>query len=110
MVVKRVASIVRLRPECEELYRSLHQNVWSDVQTTLRENGISNYTIFLRDGTLFSYLEYEGEDYCEATVRIAGDPITRGWWDLTDPCQEPVESAELDEWWAPAEEIFHLDV
>jgi L-rhamnose mutarotase len=109
MVVKRVASVVRLRPECEEPYRSLHQKVWPDVQRTLRENGVSNYSIFLLDGTLFSYLEYEGEDYDEATARIAGDPITQAWWELTNPCQVPVESAALDEWWAPAEEIFHLD-
>ena len=31
------------------------------------------------------------------------------WWELTDPCRQPVESVSEGEWWAPAEEVFHLD-
>jgi L-rhamnose mutarotase len=40
---------------------------------------------------------------------IATDPVTRHWWARTDPCQEPLDSAAGHEWWAPAQEIFHLD-
>ena len=28
-------------------------------------------------------------------------------WQLTEPCQQPVDSAADGEWWAPAEELFH---
>jgi L-rhamnose mutarotase len=40
---------------------------------------------------------------------MAADPETQRWWELTDPCQQPVETAEDGQWWAPMEEVFHLD-
>jgi L-rhamnose mutarotase len=109
MTVARVASVIRLRAEREAEYRTLHEHVWPGVLTTLRENGVTNFSIFLRDGTLFSYLEYEGDDYDAAMRRIADDETTKEWWKLTDPCQAPVDSAIESQWWAPAEELFHLD-
>ena len=109
MSVTRVASVIRLRSEKEAEYRALHENVWPGVTATLRENGITNFSIYLRDGTLFSYLEFRGDDYEEAMARIATDETTKEWWKLTDPCQQAVDSAMESEWWAPAEELFHLD-
>jgi L-rhamnose mutarotase len=109
MSVRRVASVIRLRPEKEVEYRALHDHVWPGVLATLRDNGITNYSIFLRDGTLFSYLEFDGDDYEEAMRRIADDETTTEWWKLTDPCQRPVDSALDSEWWAAGEELFHLD-
>jgi L-rhamnose mutarotase len=109
LTVRRVASVIRLRPEKEAEYRTLHAAAWPGVLATLRAANVTNYSIFLRDGLLFSYLEYTGDDYDADMARIAADETTRRWWALTDPCQEPVETAGLDEWWAPAEELFHLD-
>jgi L-rhamnose mutarotase len=107
--VKRVATVIRLLPEKEARYRELHADVWPGVLATLRANGVTNYSIFLRDGLLFSYLEYVGEDYDASMARIGEDPVTREWWQHTDPCQQPVASAEPGEWWAPLEEVFHLE-
>jgi len=109
MSVTRVASVIRLRPEKEAEYRALHENVWPGVTATLRENGVTNFSIFLRDGTLFSYLEYVGDDFDGAMSRIAEGETTKEWWKLTDPCQQPIDSALDSEWWAPAEELFHMD-
>ena len=102
-------STIRLRPEQAEEYRQLHTQVWPGVLATLRAAHIGNYSIFLRDGLLFSYLEYSGTDYAADTASIAADPATRRWWALTDPCQQPLDPAAAGEWWAPAEEVFHLD-
>jgi L-rhamnose mutarotase len=107
--MQRFASIVRLRPEKEAEYRRLHADVWPGVLAALKRAHIGNYSIFLRDGLLFSYLEYAGDDYAADTAAIAADPETRRWWQLTDPCQRPLDSAAEGEWWAPAEEVFHLD-
>jgi L-rhamnose mutarotase len=104
-----VASVIRLRPDKEMEYRALHASVWPGVLATLRDVGVTNYSIFLRDGVLFSYLEYTGDDYEAAMATVAADDVTREWWTLTDPCQQPVESAPPGVWWAPAEELFHLD-
>jgi len=61
--VQRFASVIRLRPEKEAEYRVLHADAWPGVLAKLREVHIRNYSIYLRDGILFSYLEYDGDDY-----------------------------------------------
>jgi L-rhamnose mutarotase len=108
LTVRRVASVIRLRPEKEAEYRALHAHAWPGVLDTLRAAHVTNYSIFLRDGLLFSYLEYTGDDYDADMARVAADETTRRWWQLTDPCQQPLDTAD-GEWWAPAEEVFHLD-
>lgn len=107
--VQRFASVIRLRPEKEAEYRELHAAAWPGVLDALRRAHVGNYSIFLRDGVLFSYLEYDGDDYAADLAAVAADDTTRRWWALTDPCQQPVDSAGDSEWWASAEELFHLD-
>jgi L-rhamnose mutarotase len=106
---RRIATVIRLRLEHEVEYRRLHANVWPSVLATLRRVGVRNYSIFLRDGLLFSYLEYTGDDWAAAQAEIAADPDTQRWWQLTDPMQEPLTTAAEGEWWAPAEEVSHLE-
>lgn len=108
MTVRRIASVIRLKDGMEAEYRRLHADVWPGVQDALRRAHVSNYSIFLRDGLLFSYLEYTGDDYESDMQVMARDETTQRWWELTDPCQEPVATADDGQWWAPAEEVFHL--
>lgn len=89
-------------------HRRLHQAVWPSVLDALRRAHVRNYSIFLRDGLLFSYLEYDGDDYQADMATLADDVETQRWWALTDPCQEPVDAAD-GVWWAPMEEVFHSD-
>ncbi|MEV6535595.1 L-rhamnose mutarotase [Streptomyces sp. NPDC051639] len=107
--MQRFAAVIRLRPEKESEYRELHAAAWPGVLAALKRANIGNYSIFLRDGLLFSYLEYTGTDYAADTSAIAADPVSRDWWAVTDPCQQPLDSVAEGQWWAPAEEIFHLD-
>ena len=107
--MKRYAQVIRVRPEMFEEYERLHRAVWPDVLRMIRECGIRNYSIFYRDGRLFSYFEYVGLDYAADMAKMAADPKTREWWKLTDPCQQPVETAAKDEWWALMRELFHSD-
>jgi L-rhamnose mutarotase len=75
----------------------------------IRECNIRNYSIYHRDGYLFSYMEYIGDDFEADIKKLAADSLTQEWWKLTDPCQEPVESAREGVWWADMEEVYHLD-
>jgi L-rhamnose mutarotase len=106
--MRRVAAVIGLRPERAAEYLELHRSVWPGVQATLRAAHVTNYSIFLRDGLLFSYFEYVGEDYEADMARIATAPVTKSWWQLTDPCQQPLQSAAPGERWAVAEEVFRL--
>lgn len=96
-------------PEKEAEYRDLHSHCWPAVLDKLRDAHVTNYSIFLRDGLLFSYLEYSGDDYDADMSAIAADADTRRWWQLTSPCQQPLDTVADGEWWAPAEEVFHMD-
>ena len=46
----------------------------------IRRSNIRNYTIFLRDGVLFSYFEYIGTDYEADMAAMAADDQTQRWW------------------------------
>lgn len=100
--------VISVRPEMLDEYRRLHADAWPEVLEQIRRCHISNYSIFHRDGLLFGYLEYTGVDW-EADMRLmAEDPATQRWWQLTDPCQVPLDSAAPGERWAPMEEVFHM--
>ena len=63
-----MAAVIRLRPEKEAQYRAMHADTWPQVLRTLKEAGVSNYSIFLRDGMLFSYMEFDGQSDFEASM------------------------------------------
>ena len=107
--MKRYGSVIGVRPEKLEEYKKLHSDVWPGVLEMIKKCNIRNYSIFYRDGLLFSYFEYTGSDYDTDMARMAADPVTQEWWKLCNPCQHPLETRKPGEWWAPAEEVFHLD-
>ena len=107
--VIRKGSVIMVKPEKLEFYKELHANPWEGVDGMLKECNIQNYSIYYRDGFLFSYLEYTGDNWAEDMKKMAGDSTTQAWWKLTDPCQEPISSAKEGEWWAEMEEVYHLD-
>ena len=109
MTGQRYGSVIRLRPEMEGEYRRLHSNVWPSVVEQIRRSGITNYSIFLRAGLLFSYFEYVGDDFAADMAAMRTDEATQAWWALTDPCQQAFENAEPGEWWASMTEVCHLD-
>ena len=107
--MKRYGSVIKLKPEKEEEYRELHANVWPSVLEMIRECNIRNYSIYFKDGWMFSYFEYVGVDFDADMKTMAADPNTQAWWKLTDPCQELLETRKEGEWWASMEELFHTD-
>jgi L-rhamnose mutarotase len=109
--MKRMAQIIRLRPEKMAEYNELHAAVWPDVLACIARCNIKNYSIFLREpeNLLFAYFEYHGTDYAADMEKMKEDEATQRWWVLTDPCQEPLETRKPGEWWAPAREVFHTD-
>ena len=113
-VMKRYGMVIGLKQERIEQYRKLHAAVWPDVLKMMAECNIRNYSIYLRrlpDGNhyLFSYFEYEGDDFASDMARMAADPTTQKWWDVCMPCQEPLPDRADGQWWASMEEVFHCD-
>jgi L-rhamnose mutarotase len=107
--MQRYGSVIKLKPEKLAEYKELHANVWPEILKMIGECNIRNYSIYYKDGFLFSYFEYHGEDFTADMHKMAADPTTQAWWKLTDPCQEPLEMRQPGEWWASMEEFFHTD-
>ncbi|MCU0393100.1 MAG: L-rhamnose mutarotase [Thermoflexibacter sp.] len=107
--MKRYGQVIKLKDDKLEEYKKLHEAVWQGVLDRIKQSNIRNYSIFYRDGFLFSYYEYIGTDYEADMAAIAADPITQSWWKLTAPCQEPLPNRKEGEWWAMMDEYFHID-
>ena len=107
--MKRYGMVIRVKPEKLDEYKELHANPWPGVLDMIRACNIRNYSIYLKDGYLFSYFEYHGDDFDADMVKMAADPTTQEWCKLTDPCQEPLPSCKEGEWWAKMEEVFHME-
>jgi L-rhamnose mutarotase len=107
--MKRYGMVIKVRPEKLAEYQRLHAAVWPDVLEMIRNCHIRNYSIYHKDGYLFSYFEYVGENFSGDMAKMAADPATQKWWEICKPCQEPLASRAPGEWWAGMEELFHCD-
>ena len=110
----RYGMVIGVREEKLEEYKRLHAAVWTDVLKMIAECNIRNYSIYLRklpDGKhyLFSYFEYVGDDYEADLAKMAADPTTQKWWNVCEPCQEPLADRADGAWWANMKEVFHSD-
>lgn len=101
----RKAFLMKLKAGCQTEYESRHNPIWPELQSVLKQHGVSNYSIFLDRTTdnLFAYVEIESE---ELWARIAATDECRRWWShmkelmLTNADESPA-AVSLDE-------VFHL--
>lgn len=105
--MQRYGMVIGVRPEKLDEYKKLHAAAWPDVLAKITECHIRNYSIYHKDGYLFSYFEYHGDDFAADMAKMAADPTTQKWWELCEPCQKPLETRREGEWWAQMEEVFH---
>jgi len=101
--------VIKLKSESADIYKRHHAAVWPEVLVKIVECNIRNYSIYLKDGFLFSYFEYHGSDFKSDMAKMAAHPKTQEWWALVKPMQQPLEARTEGEWWAAMEEVFHLD-
>lgn len=102
----RKAFVMSVDPDRHEAYRDRHNPIWPELEETLKEHGVHNYSIFLHPDTnqLFGYVEIEDEARWQA---IAATGICGKWWahmrDImpSNPDNSPVSRDLL--------EVFHLD-
>ena len=107
--VQRYGQVLRVRPDREEEYIRYHAAVWPEVLRTIAGCNIRNYSIYLRDHTLFAYFEYIGTDFAADMAKMAADPKTQEWWAIMEPMQDPYPDRKPGEWWSRMEEVFHVD-
>ncbi|EMR61716.1 hypothetical protein MGN70_012589 [Eutypa lata] len=113
---RRVAQIVKLKPEFIAKYKEVHAAVWPEVLQQIRVCNIQDYSIFhdKDSGVLYATFKYVGYDYAGDMERMRENPKVREWWAMTDGFQESlVPGATNSEsgsppWWKEVEEVFYL--
>ncbi len=124
---RRFGACIKLKPDQYVTYRTLHDQVWDQVQQRLYDSHIRNFTIHYHaeTSTLYQHFEWIGHwmAFHEAASKhsswllsgtdehalldadfhaIAHDPVTREWWNKCEPCQEP-----FSQWYQQQEQQKH---
>jgi L-rhamnose mutarotase len=101
----RIAFKMKLHPGQEAEYKRRHDALWPELETLLKETGISNYSIFLDPEThaLFGVLDIAEPARLDD---LPAHPVMQRWWaymaDImaSNPDHSPVS--------APLKEVFYL--
>ena len=75
-MMRRFAFKMFLKPGCEEEYAKRHAAIWPELKQMIKEQGVSNYSIYWDRDTniLFGYQECSKEGSSQDTEHV--DPIT----------------------------------
>ena len=75
----RVAFKMKLKPGFKEEYKKRHAELWPELRTLLKEQGVSNYSIFFDEETniLFGVQNQEGES---SSQDLGALEIVQKWW------------------------------
>ncbi|UEG54005.1 L-rhamnose mutarotase [Mucilaginibacter daejeonensis] len=103
--MQKVAFKMKLLPGFKDEYKKRHDEIWPELLALLKENGISDYTIFLDEetDTLFGVQMLSGQ----SSQDLGATDIVKRWWaymaDImeTNPDNSPVST--------PLTQVFHLD-
>jgi L-rhamnose mutarotase len=104
--MKRFGFKMKLFPGFKEEYRKRHKEIWPELVTMLKNQGIGNYSIFFDEETniLFAYQEQSGES---SSQDLGTEEIVKKWWEYmadimeTNPDNSPVS--------VPLEQVFFLE-
>lgn len=102
----RKAFKMKLHSNKKKEYIKRHNPIWEELEIVLKQQGVSNYSIFLDEETyvLFGYAEIENE---QKWNEIANTEVCEKWWKYiadimeTNPDNSP-KSSNLAE-------VFHIN-
>jgi L-rhamnose mutarotase len=103
--MQKVAFKMKLKEGFKDEYKKRHDEIWPELAALLKDNGISDYTIFLDEetNTLFGVQVQSGQ----SSQDLGSTEIVQKWWahmaDImeTNPDNSPVST--------PLTPVFHLD-
>jgi L-rhamnose mutarotase len=107
--MKRIAFLLKVKPDKIDEYKAHHQAVWPEMLDALRRSGWHNYSLFMRDdGLLFGYFETP-ESFQAALDGMAREQINTRWQEFMAPYFEGLGGAHADQGMVELVEVFHLD-
>jgi L-rhamnose mutarotase len=107
--VMRLGKVVKVPDGMIEQYAENHRHVPEEELKLIHDHNLRNYNIFYRDGYLFCYVEYIGDDYEADMKAIDEAPVSIAWYEKNAPYQTPIKTAAKGELWSPMDPIWHFD-
>jgi L-rhamnose mutarotase len=101
----RKAFVMNINEGVAAEYERRHNPISPQLEQVLREHGVSNYSIFLHEGTglLFAYAEIESESRWAA---VAQSEACKAWWQFMAPLMHHnPDSSPVSQ---GLREVFHL--
>jgi L-rhamnose mutarotase len=103
--MKRLAFKMKLNQGQKEAYIDRHNSLWPELHKLLKDNGVSEYSIFFDEetNTLFAFQKVSGDG---GSQDLAKNEIVKKWWDFmadimeVNPDNSPVS--------IPLEEVFYM--
>jgi len=97
---------MQLKPGCKEEYRKRHDAIWPELKALLKDNGVSDYSIFLDEetNTLFGVQQQTGE---QSSQDLGALPIVQRWWAyMADIMDTNDDNSPITK---PLVQVFHMD-
>lgn len=103
--MQRLAFKMKLNTGQKEAYTKRHNELWPELRKLLKENGVSEYSIFLDEetNTLFAFQKVSGDG---GSQDLSSNEVVKKWWDFmadimeVNPDNSPVS--------IPLEEVFYM--
>ena len=99
---------MKLKPNVVDEYKRRHDEIWPELVELIREQGISDYSIFLDEQSLTLYaVQKISTKTSSSNEKLRENEIMKRWWaymaDLmeTNPDQSPITH--------PLKLVFHMD-
>ena len=102
----RVAFKMKMFPGKKEEYKKRHDEIWPELQSLLKETGISEYSIFLDEETnsLFGVLKVT--DPLKLDELPKHEVMQRWWKYMADIMESNADSSPVS---IPLTEVFYMD-
>lgn len=101
----KIAFAMKLKPGWASEYKKRHDEIWPELSQLLKDNGISDYSIFLEEGTntLFAVQQLSGS----SSQDLGTTAIVQKWWAyMADIMETNLDYSPVS---VPLQQVFHMD-
>ncbi len=103
--MQRLAFKMTLNKGQKKAYIKRHNQIWPELQQLLKENGVSEYSIFLDEetNTLFAFQKVSGNG---GSQNLENNEIVKKWWNfMADIMEVNSDNSPVS---IPLEEVFYM--
>ncbi|SFD27745.1 L-rhamnose mutarotase [Algibacter pectinivorans] len=104
--MQRLAFKMKLNKGQKEIYKKRHNEIWPELKALLKDNGVSEYSIFFDEetNTLFAFQKVSGNN---SSQDLASNQIVKKWWDfMADVMEVNPDNSPVS---IPLQELFYME-